>query len=122
VPAVGADLSLRLSSAALGILAALLAASVPAAAAIAETSAPAQQRIERVLAQTPLVDGHNDLPWERLHGLKPRTSMRSDAEEIHVLRLCDAMRPRLCEFPHNAPYRQASGRRDPLGRGRPVPE
>ena len=21
-------------------------------------------RIERVLAQTPLIDGHNDLPWE----------------------------------------------------------
>jgi membrane dipeptidase len=23
-----------------------------------------QQRIERILAQTPLIDGHNDLPWE----------------------------------------------------------
>jgi membrane dipeptidase len=29
------------------------------------------QRVERVLAQTPLIDGHNDLPWEirtRFHG------------------------------------------------------
>src|SRR5580693_5206201 len=23
-----------------------------------------QQRIDRVLSQTPLIDGHNDLPWE----------------------------------------------------------
>jgi membrane dipeptidase len=22
------------------------------------------QRVERLLAQTPLIDGHNDLPWE----------------------------------------------------------
>ena len=27
-------------------------------------AASEQQRIERVLAQTPLIDGHNDLPWE----------------------------------------------------------
>jgi membrane dipeptidase len=25
---------------------------------------PGTQRIERILAQTPLIDGHNDLPWE----------------------------------------------------------
>jgi membrane dipeptidase len=25
---------------------------------------PATQRIERILAETPLIDGHNDLPWE----------------------------------------------------------
>lgn len=34
----------------------------PAAAAPAKTDY--KQRVERVLAQTPLVDGHNDLPWE----------------------------------------------------------
>lgn len=40
----------------------LLTALLLAAPALA---APADaQRIERVLAQTPLIDGHNDLPWE----------------------------------------------------------
>ena len=41
-----------------GALALLLAA---AQAAHAATEA---ERVERVLAQTPLIDGHNDLPWE----------------------------------------------------------
>jgi membrane dipeptidase len=39
----------------------LLAAQVVAGA---DSSAVLQQRVERVLAQTPLIDGHNDLPWE----------------------------------------------------------
>ncbi|HZC86331.1 MAG TPA: membrane dipeptidase [Steroidobacteraceae bacterium] len=30
----------------------------------ADPPQPADGRIDRVLAQTPLVDGHNDLPWE----------------------------------------------------------
>ncbi len=31
----------------------------------AQTPTPAEQaRIERILARTPLIDGHNDLPWE----------------------------------------------------------
>ena len=34
----------------------------PAGASIAADSFP--QRVERVLTRTPLVDGHNDLPWE----------------------------------------------------------
>ena len=33
-------------------------------AAPALAAPPDAQRIERVLAQTPLIDGHNDLPWE----------------------------------------------------------
>lgn len=36
-----------------------LALALPAAAADADA-----QRIARILAQTPLIDGHNDLPWE----------------------------------------------------------
>jgi membrane dipeptidase len=36
------------------------------------------QRIERVLAQTPLVDGHNDLPWEI------RTRFGSDLTKIDL--------------------------------------
>jgi membrane dipeptidase len=38
-------------------------ATAPASAAAAGTTADTQ-RIERVLSQTPLIDGHNDLPWE----------------------------------------------------------
>ena len=30
----------------------------------AATAATDAERVERVLAQTPLIDGHNDLPWE----------------------------------------------------------
>ena len=37
----------------------LLLAAAPAARAATEV-----ERVERVLAQTPLIDGHNDLPWE----------------------------------------------------------
>jgi membrane dipeptidase len=44
------------------VLAALLASLVVAtSSATAENDA---QRVARVLAQTPLIDGHNDLPWE----------------------------------------------------------
>jgi membrane dipeptidase len=43
-----------------GVLSVLAAGVVVAA----DSSAALQQRVERVLAQTPLVDGHNDLPWE----------------------------------------------------------
>jgi membrane dipeptidase len=35
-----------------------------AMAATAATAATEQERVARVLSQTPLVDGHNDLPWE----------------------------------------------------------
>lgn len=42
-----------------GALLIALALALPAAAADADA-----QRIARILAQTPLIDGHNDLPWE----------------------------------------------------------
>jgi membrane dipeptidase len=51
------------SSFAPGLLGALLLAS-PALAAPALAAPGDAQRIERLLAQTPLIDGHNDLPWE----------------------------------------------------------
>ena len=47
---------------------ALLAA--PAAAA---PDAATARRIERILAATPLIDGHNDLPWALRKGFDPRT-------------------------------------------------
>src|SRR6476661_10857543 len=46
----------RRSGALCGALCALLCAAAGAAADA--------ERVERVLAQTPLIDGHNDLPWE----------------------------------------------------------
>jgi len=46
-----------------GVAAGLLLLPLLAAAAVPDTS-PYAQRIERVLTQTPLIDGHNDLPWE----------------------------------------------------------
>jgi membrane dipeptidase len=46
-------------------LAALAAApSVRAAPAAPQDEAALLKRVDRVLAQTPLIDGHNDLPWE----------------------------------------------------------
>ena len=57
--------------AALGAVAALAAVAAPAIAAAASAAAPGHAaegdyaaRVERVLKQTPLIDGHNDLPWE----------------------------------------------------------
>ncbi|MBV9882838.1 MAG: dipeptidase [Sphingomonadaceae bacterium] len=41
-----------------------LAALVIAAPALAQAPDPIAQRVERVLRQTPIIDGHNDLPWE----------------------------------------------------------
>jgi membrane dipeptidase len=49
---------------------AVLAACALSALAAAARAAPAQdeaalmKRVDRVLAETPLIDGHNDLPWE----------------------------------------------------------
>ncbi|MDE2138357.1 MAG: dipeptidase, partial [Gammaproteobacteria bacterium] len=59
---------------ALSLLPALLLAA-PALAADNDA-----QRIERVLAQTPLIDGHNDLPWEI------RTRFGSDLAKVDLSR------------------------------------
>jgi len=51
-----------------------------AAAAVwaADSEAVLQQRVERVLTQTPLIDGHNDLPWEI------RTRFASDLSKVDL--------------------------------------
>jgi membrane dipeptidase len=49
-------------------------------AAPASAAAADAQRIERVLAQTPLIDGHNDLPWEI------RTRFASDLARVDLSR------------------------------------
>lgn len=46
-----------------GYLAAVLAAAMLGSLAAAATASDAQ-RVARVLAQSPLIDGHNDLRWE----------------------------------------------------------
>ncbi|HWZ62556.1 MAG TPA: dipeptidase [Steroidobacteraceae bacterium] len=56
----------------------LLAALLLASPALAEDS-PAQ-RLDRILAQTPLIDGHNDLPWEI------RTRFASDLSKVDLSR------------------------------------
>jgi membrane dipeptidase len=45
------------------ILPILLAGSLISTAAAAPAQSP-ERRVERVLAKTPIIDGHNDLPWE----------------------------------------------------------
>ncbi|MGH7878021.1 MAG: dipeptidase [Candidatus Binataceae bacterium] len=57
---------------------ALLAALLLAAPALG--AEPDAQRIERILARTPLIDGHNDLPWEI------RTRFASDLSRVDLSR------------------------------------
>jgi membrane dipeptidase len=47
-----------------GILSAALLLCLPLAAAAADTDADYAARVARILRDTPLIDGHNDLPWE----------------------------------------------------------
>ena len=65
------------------ILCALTACSVLAAPATTDYHA----RVERILAQTPLIDGHNDLPWEirmRAHGSFSQIDLATDTSHIPV--------------------------------------
>jgi len=69
--ATGLDPLLRALSAATALIGLLLAAPLAAAPSDAE-------RVARVLEQTPLIDGHNDLPWEI------RTRFHSDLTAIDL--------------------------------------
>jgi len=69
-----------IAAAVLGIL---LAASGTASAADSNFAA----RVERILATTPLIDGHNDLPWElrdRSKGALASIDLRSDTTKLPV--------------------------------------
>jgi membrane dipeptidase len=57
------------------VLAASLLLTAPSLAADRQ-----EQRIDRILAQTPLIDGHNDLPWEI------RTRFGSDLSKVDLSR------------------------------------
>ncbi len=72
------------------ILPAALAAAAPAAfAGGGPSSADAdkiyRERVARILAATPLIDGHNDLPWEIRERFKGRLSaidLGSDTSQL----------------------------------------
>jgi membrane dipeptidase len=60
----------------MGILAVSAAAliAVGAGAAAAQDDAALMKRVDKVLADTPLIDGHNDLPWEIRERFKSKLS------------------------------------------------
>ena len=65
------------------VLGLLLAASGIASAADSNFAA----RVDRILAATPLIDGHNDLPWElraRTKGVLASIDLRSDTTKLPV--------------------------------------
>jgi membrane dipeptidase len=44
-----------------------------------------EARVQRVLKQTPLIDGHNDLPWEireRFHSQLASVDLKSDTSKL----------------------------------------
>ncbi len=60
-----------------------LALALPLVASAASTDYEA--RVERVLKQTPLIDGHNDLPWEireRFQGRLSALDLKSDTSKL----------------------------------------
>ena len=59
-----------------GALALLLGALIGLAAAAAPDGRDFAARIDRVLARTPLIDGHNDLPWEIRDRFKGRGTLK----------------------------------------------
>lgn len=68
---------------AVAVLGVLLAASGMASAADSTFAA----RVDRILAATPLIDGHNDLPWElraRTKGVLASIDLRSDTTKLPV--------------------------------------
>jgi membrane dipeptidase len=80
-------ISLR-SAIALAVMSATLGAPAPASA-----QDDAMQRVRRILQTTPLIDGHNDLPWEirgqraapkdvAAYDLRKRTSGHTDIERL----------------------------------------
>ena len=71
----------------LNVAAALLVLGVlPLIAPAARSAAPAYEaRVDRVLAATPLIDGHNDLPWEirsRFKGDLAAVDLKSDTARL----------------------------------------
>ena len=79
----------RLAALSVGVFACAvaLAATAAAAAGAAPTAADYHARVLRVLAQTPLIDGHNDLAWEIRDRYKSRLTaidLKSDTSKLPV--------------------------------------
>jgi membrane dipeptidase len=77
-------------------LAATLAAGPAAATAPAD---PYATRIERVLVATPLIDGHNDLPWEIRDRFKSDLSAVDLAADTRRLPHADDVAPLMTDIP-----------------------
>src|SRR5580658_3985634 len=78
-------MGIKIKAGAIGLAALGLwfAAALPAVAADADYHA----RVVQVLKQTPLIDGHNDLPWEIRERFKSRLAdidLKSDTSKLAV--------------------------------------
>ena len=63
------------------------AASAPAMAQDARDDAAIRARVERVLTEMPVIDGHNDLPWEirtRYESDPTRVDLKSDTADLPI--------------------------------------
>jgi membrane dipeptidase len=71
----------------LALLAAVLCGMLSLASQTARAAADYQQRLSRVLLATPLIDGHNDLPWEireRYKSQFTQLDLRSDTSHLKL--------------------------------------
>jgi membrane dipeptidase len=63
----------------------MLVLAVPVSLLAAPSDADYRDRVTRILAKTPLIDGHNDLPWEIRERFKGRLSafdLKSDTSQL----------------------------------------
>jgi membrane dipeptidase len=80
---VGAWRQLTLATALCVAVSLVVSLALPLVASAASTDYEA--RVERVLKQTPLIDGHNDLPWEireRFQGRLSALDLKSDTSKL----------------------------------------
>jgi membrane dipeptidase len=65
----------------------MLLLAVPASLFAASSDADYRDRVAKILANTPLIDGHNDLPWEireRFEGRLSTFDLKSDTSKLSV--------------------------------------
>ena len=78
----------------------LLAVALPA---FAQAPDPYLARVKKLLATTPIIDGHNDVPWEiREHREKPRDvdhfDLRTDLKPTSLKNVNQAIGKPLAQF------------------------
>jgi membrane dipeptidase len=84
----------RLSSVVLGLLVVMPALAAPSAA-----TGDIDRRVERVLAKTPLIDGHNDLPWELRDRFKNKLSNIDLAHDTSKIAPPEGAAPLMTDIP-----------------------